>query len=54
MSLAIYFWKIWVGGYHYHETPPTNKARKENNENNSKAMNDIMCGLLELQLVKPM
>ncbi|KAH9299833.1 hypothetical protein KI387_031515, partial [Taxus chinensis] len=41
-------------GYTVPTTPPTNQTGKRVVENNSKAMNAILCGLAEAEFVKVM
>ena len=47
-------WKSFLTSYTTPKTPPRDVSRKKLSENNTKAMNAILCGLLESEFVKVM
>lgn len=54
MALGFDIWQLVVVGYVVPISPPMDQAGKRACENNAKAMNAILCGLLELEFVKVM
>ena len=52
MDLGFDIWKSFVTIYTTIKNPPTCATRKKPNENNSKDMNSILCGLSESNFVK--
>jgi hypothetical protein len=54
MSLGLEVWNVVENGYTDQTTPPILPTAIKLSENNSKAKNEIMCGLEELVFVKVM
>jgi len=54
MALGFDIWKSFATGYTSPKTPPTYVVGKNPSEHNAKAMNAILCGLLESEFVKVM
>ena len=53
-ALGYEIWEAIENGYTTPSTPITDAAKKKAYENNSKAKNAIMCGLVDRELVKVM
>jgi hypothetical protein len=54
MALGFDSWKSIVTSYTTPQSPPTDMTGKKRSENNAKAMNAILCGLLESEFLKVM
>ncbi|KAH9308310.1 hypothetical protein KI387_036221, partial [Taxus chinensis] len=54
MALGFDIWQSVAVGYIIPSTPPIDQASKKAFENNAKAMNAILCGLLDSEFVKVM
>ena len=52
MSLGTNIWKILVNGYNSNSTPPIDEVGKKASLNNAKAINVILCFLVESEFVK--
>lgn len=54
MSIVYDIWYLFVDAYTPPPTSPVDATSKMKSESNSKAMNAILCGLLEVEFVKVM